>query len=75
MDLNTFIANFENIFDEVEPGSINGDTKFRELDEWSSLQALSVIAMVDEEYDFKLTADAFKSSETVKDLFAKIENA
>jgi acyl carrier protein len=75
MDAGKFITNFEALFDEVEPNTITLDTVFRDLDEWSSLMALSIIAMVDEEYDYKLTADNFKESIRVGDLFSKISNA
>jgi acyl carrier protein len=39
------------------------------LDEWSSLIALSVIAMADEEYDVALKGDDIRNATTVEDLF------
>jgi acyl carrier protein len=74
MELNTFLSNFEGLFDELKIGEIKENTVFRDLDEWNSLMALSVIAMVDEEYDKKLTAEKFKSSTTVGDLFLELSN-
>ncbi len=49
MDINEFITHFAEQFEETDTSSFSPATKFRELDEWSSLTALSVIAMVDEE--------------------------
>jgi acyl carrier protein len=72
MEISKFVQDFELLFDEVEPGSITKDTVFRDIDEWSSLIALVVIAMVDEEYEIKLTGDDIRTSVTVKDLFDKI---
>ncbi len=72
MEISKFVQDFELLLDEVEPGSVKAETKFRDLEEWSSLIALVVIAMVDEEYDVKLTGDDIRTSETVKDLFDKI---
>lgn len=69
MELNQFIKNFEELFDEVETNSIKADTKFRDLEEWSSLNALALIAMVDENYDKKITGEQIKNSTTVEDLF------
>ena len=69
MEINDFVKNFEHQFDEVEKGSITADTDFRELDEWSSLTALSIIAMIDEEYDVAIKSDDIKASKTVQDLF------
>ena len=45
------------------------ETEFRELDDWSSLAALSIIAMVDEEYDVEFRGDDIRDSQTVEDLF------
>ena len=72
MEISKFVQDFELLFDEVEVGSITKDTAFRDIDEWSSLLALVVIAMVDEEYEVKLTGDDIRTSVTVKDLFDKI---
>lgn len=72
MEISKFVQDFELLFDEVEQGSITKDTVFRDIDEWSSLLALVVIAMVDEEYEVKLTGDDIRTSVTVKDLFDKI---
>jgi acyl carrier protein len=72
MEISKFVQDFELLFDEVEPGSISKDTIFRDIGEWSSLLALVVIAMVDEEYEVKLTGDDIRTSVTVKDLFDKI---
>lgn len=72
MEISKFVQDFELLFDEVEPGSITKDTVFRDIAEWSSLLALVVIAMVDEEYEVKLTGDDIRTSVTVKDLFDKI---
>ena len=50
MKLNEFIENFANQFDDTDVSEITAATEFKALDEWSSLVALSIIAMVDEEY-------------------------
>ncbi|MCF8341868.1 MAG: hypothetical protein K9I82_12895 [Chitinophagaceae bacterium] len=73
MNLEKFIVEFESQFDELEKGSISKDTVFRDLDEWSSLVALCIIAFVDEEVNYKLTAKDFKDSTTVFDLYSKIK--
>ena len=69
MELNDFIKNFAEQFDEIDASEIKEDTEFKELDEWSSLIALSVIGMVDEEYDVTLKGEDFRMSKTVEDLF------
>lgn len=69
MELNEFIKNFADQFDETDPSQIKADTNFKDLEEWSSLIALSVIAMVDEEYDVVIKGADIKNSTTVEDLF------
>ena len=72
MELKDFIENFAAQFDDTDASEFKGETKFRELEEWSSLIALSVIAMVDEEYNITINSDAIRESKTIKDLFDHI---
>jgi acyl carrier protein len=74
MDQNQFIKDFELLFDEVEEGTIALETVFRDQDEWSSLIALTLIAMVDENYDVKLTGEDIRESTTVEDIYNKVKN-
>lgn len=67
--MKTFIENFANQFDETDPSEFQPETKFKEIEEWSSLTALSVIAMIDEEYDVKIKGDDIRQSVTISDLF------
>ena len=69
MELNEFVENFADQFDDTDASEIKAETEFRELDEWSSLIALSVIAMVDEEYDVTIKGDDIRNSSTIEDLF------
>lgn len=68
MELNEFVANFAEQFDDLEV-ELAGDTVFKDLDDWSSLVALSVIAMVDEEYDVAIKGNDIREANTISDLF------
>ena len=74
MSLERFIENFTDLFEETEPDTIQATTRFKELDEWSSLFALSVIAMIDEEYDVEFRGDDLRGSNTVEDLYNIVKN-
>ena len=74
MDLQDFIQNFADQFDDTDASEITATTNFRDLDEWSSLIALSIIAMVDEEYDVTLKGDDIKNANTVEDLFNTVQS-
>lgn len=69
MELNDFIEKFAEQFDETDASEFKADTEFKALDEWSSLSALSIIAMIDEEYDVTIKGDDVKNAETIEDLF------
>jgi len=72
MEINDFIEKFAEQFDETEASEFKAETVFKELDEWSSLIALSVIAMVDEEFDVTLKGDDIRNCDTIGDLFTLV---
>ena len=73
MELDQFISNFAAQFDDTNASEFTAETKFRELDEWSSLLVLSIIAMADEEYSVTLKGDDIRNSQTIKDLYEIIK--
>ena len=73
MDLKEFITNFAEQFDETDASEIKADTEFKALDEWSSMVALSVIAMIDAEYDVQIKGEDIRDNKTVEDLFNKVK--
>lgn len=74
MELQEFITNFANQFEETDSSVFTKDTVFKNLDEWSSLLALSIIAMVDEEYGVALKGDDIRSANTIEDLFGIVKS-
>ena len=74
MELKDFIENFADQFDDTDASEFKAETVFKELNEWSSLIALSVIAMVDEEYDVTIKGDDIRNSNTIEDLFHVIKS-
>ncbi len=69
MNLQDFVEKFAEQFDETDANEIQANTVFKDLDEWSSLIALSVIAMVDEEYEVALKGDDIRNASTIEDLY------
>jgi len=74
MDIKEFIENFAEQFDDTELSEFKPETVFHELDEYSSLIALSIIAMVDEEYGVTLNANDMSSAVTIEDLFNTVKS-
>ena len=69
MNLDGFVKLFGAQFDDTPADVFAPDTHFRDIDEWSSLTALSIIAMVDDEFDVQLTGNDVRGANTVEDIF------
>ena len=69
MDIKEFIENFAGQLEIFDSSRLKPETRFKDLDEWSSLVAISVIAMVDDEYDVTIGGGDIRNSDTVEDLF------
>ena len=73
MNIQDFIEKFAEAVEVDSAEDLNENTKFRELDEWSSLAVLSVIAMLDEEYDTQIENADFKKLQTISDIVQFME--
>lgn len=69
MEIKEFIEKFAEIFDDTDASTLTSETKFRELDEWSSLSVLGVIALADEEFGVELSGTEMRSANTIQELF------
>lgn len=74
MELNEFVAHFAEQFEETEPSVFTPETVFHELDEYSSLIALSIIAMVDEEYGVTIKGTDIREAVTIEDLYNTVKS-
>lgn len=73
MNIQDFVENFSAQFDDTDASVFTADTRFKELDEWSSLTALSIIAMIDDEYDVIVKGNDILKSDTIQDLYNIVE--
>ena len=73
MRIEEFLIKFESCFDGIIPGSILPETQFRNLTEWDSLAALTLIAMIDSDYEIAISASELKSCDKVYELFDLIK--
>lgn len=69
MEIKEFINNFAEQFDDLDASVLTPETEFKTLEDWNSLVALSVIAMIDEEYDVTLKGNDITDSNTIQDLY------
>ena len=68
-----FVNCFFELLDDTDKSLITSDTVFKELEEWTSILALSLIAMVDEVYDVTLDTDDIRDANTLEDLYRAIQ--
>ena len=74
MELKEFMKNFADQLEDSDSTSITPETKFREIEGWSSLTALYIIGMVDEKYHIKIKGDDIRQSSTIEDLFKIVKS-
>lgn len=72
--LDEFVALFAEQFDETDANEITAEKNFRDFDEWSSLIGLSVIAMVDDEFDVTLRGEDMRKANTPAELYEIIKS-
>ena len=73
MNASEFLEKFRDQFEETDPKSIELSTVYKDLDEWSSLIAFTVIAMVKMEFNKTVTGAELRHCNTVEDLYNLIE--
>ena len=69
MKLDEFVSNFAAEFDETPAEVFKPETDYKSLEEWNSLTALSIIAMIDDEYGKTITGADLRGNKTIEDLF------
>ena len=74
MEINDFIKNFAAQFDETEASEFAPETRFRELDEWSSLNALAILNMIGKKYQVILKPEEMRTTNTVQELFNLVQS-
>lgn len=69
MNIDDFVALFADQFDDTDASEITSSTIFHELEEWSSLTGMGIIAFVKTEYGKTITGKELRECETVEDVY------
>lgn len=67
MEITEFIEKFAEAIERED--EIKAEDEFRNYKEWSSLVYLSVIVMMDDDFDVQMEQSEFKKLRTVQDLY------
>lgn len=73
MEINDFIEKMKEQYDDV-PETLKACDKFRDIDGYSSLTALMILSMIDEEYGVTVTGDDMRKMQTIQDLFELVQS-
>ena len=68
LNIGELIAHIESEYDEIETGVLTGDSKFKELIHWNSMNSLVMIVMVEYEYKVIINENDLRNAHTIKDL-------
>ena len=74
MEIKEFIQNFADQFEDTDASEFTPETAFHDLDEWSSLVGLSLIAMIDDEYDVTIKGDELRAAKTINDVIELVKS-
>lgn len=73
MTLDEFVTAFAEEFDETPAEQFKADTVYKDLDEWGSLTALSIIALAMEGFNKKITGADLRACNTIEELYNLIQ--
>lgn len=71
--MNEFIKYFATLLEVTDEAKLKADTRLRDLEEWSSIFSLGIIALIDSEYDVRLKGEDMRNCQTIGDLFRLVE--
>ena len=69
MDINQFVMDFAECFDDTDASEFSSSLRFKELEEWSSLSGLGIIAMCKKKFGVKITGAEIMESDTIQDVY------
>lgn len=69
MEIKEFIEKFAEAIEVEDVEALTAETEFHELEEWSSLSVMLIIAFFDEEFDKQVSDKEIRQAVTIQDLY------
>lgn len=69
MDINQFVVEFAECFDDTEASEFSPNLRFKELEEWTSLSGLAIVALCKKKFGVKITGAEIMESDTIQDVY------
>lgn len=64
-----FTEKLEEVFDSIQKETLTPTTKFRDLADWTSMNAMILVALYETEFDKSISFEQLRKCETVQDLY------
>ena len=74
MTLEEFVKKVHGELQDTPADQVTAETNYKELDEWGSLTSLSLISMIEEEYDKLITGADVRARNSIKELYDYVES-
>lgn len=74
MNLNDFVKSFASEFTETPEEVFTPKTVYKDLDEWDSLAVLTIISMIDDEFEKTITGADLRACSTIEDLYEFLQS-
>lgn len=74
MTIEEFVEKVQDELQDTPAEEITAETNYKELDEWGSLTSLSLISMIEEEYDKLITGADVRARNSVRELWEYVES-
>ena len=69
MEINELIEKLQVEFEDIPAGTLKPETKISDIEGWSSMHTLIVIALADTEYGVTVKGDEFRKIQTIQELY------
>lgn len=75
MGISEFVTLFADQFMNPNETDFSPKTRFHELSGWSSMTALMVIAMIEDNFGTTVPSEVIRNAETIQDLFDAVQKS
>lgn len=74
MNFDAFIEKIAVLFEETPATELKPETRYKELPDWTSLVALSLIVLAFNEFEATISGDDIEAAQTLEELFERVKN-
>ncbi|MBQ2731585.1 MAG: hypothetical protein IJF68_00845 [Opitutales bacterium] len=73
MNFDSFIEKIASLFEETPAAELTPQTRYKELPDWTSLVALSLIVLAFNEFESTISGDDIEAAGTLGELFERVK--